>query len=85
MKFTEAEVKFLLKSHRIENAAGQARELRASTNLSELGCPRSVFDRVLEDRARRLGGKFAEFRAMSMARPAPADDLDARVQGSSLF
>ncbi len=62
MKFTEAEVRFLIGEHRLETATC-GRGLRAAVDMRELGCPAAIFEKILEDRARRLGTKFTEFRA----------------------
>jgi hypothetical protein len=81
VKFSEAEIRFLLQSHRLENAT-VSRSLATAVDLRSLGCPERIFNRVLEDRARRLGAKFTEFRSQPKA---PETDLDSRVQAAKLF
>jgi hypothetical protein len=82
--FTSEEVRFLLGTHPVERAVHDGREvLSGGADLRALGCPERLFLRVLEGRARKIGNKFAEFRAAQ--RPATADDLDSRIAGSKLF
>ena len=87
MKFSESEIRFLLRPRVAETADMNGnRNLTPIRDLRELGCPAAVFQKVLESRARRLGKQFAEFRASSAAAvEIPATDLDSRIAGSKLF
>jgi len=80
MQFEEREIRFL----RQEFATQRLRPIR---DLRELGCPARIFERVLEDRARKLGPEFAKFRAEdSLTTTAPLQaDLAARVESAKLF
>ena len=62
MTFTQEEVRFLLEPRRIEYANKMVYELRQAVDTRDLGCPEHIFFRVLEDRAKRMGTKFWEFR-----------------------
>lgn len=91
MQYSEPEIKFLMGQHKVERAMlnGEQRGLGAILDLREIGCPPHVFEKILEDRAQKLGRKFVEFR-MSQQRdreavPIPASDLDTRVEASKLF
>ena len=89
MQFTQQEVAFLLKPHKLETADrnGQ-RTISAALDLRTLGCPQVIFTRVLEDRARKLGSKFVEFRNQQYAELAPsvpATDLDVQIAASRPF
>jgi hypothetical protein len=68
IKFSEEDIKFLLEKHEIEVVPGKTRELREAYDIRTLGCPAHIFERVLADRADRLGDKFREFRARQAAR-----------------
>ncbi len=86
MKFSEEEVRFLLATHRLEFAAGEPRPLREMHDLRALGCPTPLFNSVLEDRARRLGRKFTEFRfAHSASVGAVQPSLEDRITATKLF
>jgi hypothetical protein len=67
MNFSEREIRFLTAHHQLEYATTGRRELREIVDMRELGCPDRVFFRVLEDRARKLGPKWAEFRSAGRA------------------
>jgi hypothetical protein len=87
--FTEREIKFLIQPHKVETAdRGGSRTLSAAQDLRELGCPTSIFNRVLESRARKLGAKFAEFRNQQyreQPQGAPASDLEAEIAAAKLW
>jgi hypothetical protein len=87
--FTEREIKFLIQPHKMETAdRGGSRTLFAAHDLRELGCPASIFNRVLEGRARKLGPKFAEFRKQQyreQPQGTPASDLDAQIAAAKLW
>jgi hypothetical protein len=86
MKFDEAEIRFLLQPHGIETANGRTRELRSMVDLRTLGCPAHLLERVLEDRARKLGNKFTEFRNQQAAPVAtPQPSLVDQVAAAKLF
>lgn len=89
MQFTEAEVQFLIRPHRVETAdRNPGRVLAETVDMRALGCPAHIFERVLESRAQRLGAKFVEFRnaqRVAAIAPTPDLDLDARVAASKLF
>jgi len=82
--FSEPEIQFLMQSHKVETADKVNRCLAAVSDLRNLGCPASVFNRVLEDRARKLGSRFVEWRNRR-GETTPPDDLSQRIQGSKLF
>jgi len=86
---SEPEIKFLLGSQLVEYATadnGSRRSLSPMTDIRELGCPSHVFERVLEDRARRLGSRFAEFRNRQRTEAAaPQGDLESRIEAAKLF
>jgi hypothetical protein len=82
--FSESEVRFLLGVHALETASG-TRFIKEGQDLAQLGCPERIFQRVLEDRARRLGSKFTQFRAAQGHGSAPAVDLDQSIEASKLF
>jgi len=82
--FSEPEIQFLMQSHKVETADRINRSLAAVADLRTLGCPASIFDRVLEDRARKLGSRFVEWRNRR-SETKPPDDLAQRVEGSKLF
>jgi hypothetical protein len=87
--FTEREIKFLIQPHKMETAdRGGSRALSAAHDLRELGCPTSIFNRVLESRARKLGPKFAEFRNQQhreQPQGTPASDLGSALAAERLF
>jgi hypothetical protein len=87
--FTEREIKFLIQPHKMETAdRGGSRTLSAAHDLRELGCPTSIFNRVLEGRARKLGAKFAEFRNqqhIEQSQGAHATDLEAQIAAARLW
>ena len=87
--FTEREIKFLIQPHKMETAdRGGSRTLSAAHDLRELGCPTSIFNRVLESRARKLGAKFAEFRNQQhreQPHGTSASDLDAQIAAAKLW
>ena len=87
MKFTEEEIRFLIKPRVVETAdLNGNRQLGAAVDLRQLGCPAAIFQKVLESRARRCAKAFAEFRSSSAAVvEIPATDFDARIAGSGLF
>ena len=80
MRFNAAEIRFLQQ----ENAT---RRLRALGDLRELGCPGHIFERILEDRASRLGSDFAKFKSeQSAAVVAPTQPgLAERIEAAKLF
>ena len=77
MNFTENEVRFL------SNAHGR---LQPIVDVRKLGCPESVFNRILEDRAKKLGNTFTEFRA-THSQPSTAEEtsLAAEIAANKLF
>jgi hypothetical protein len=82
--YTASEVGFLLGAHPLELAVANGRDvLPADCDLRALGCPERIFHRILEQRARKLGNTFTEFRATQ--RPATADDLDSKIAGAKIF
>jgi hypothetical protein len=88
MRFTEAEVRFLIGEHYAPG--GQREVLRPITDTRKLGCPEPLFFKVLEQRAKKLGKSLAEFRAQMGAAPrcpncSPQGDLAGQVQGTRLF
>jgi hypothetical protein len=86
--FSDAEIAFLIRPHRVETADRHTRSLDGVVDLRKLGCPSGIFNLVLESRARRLGPKFAEFRRQQRPPRGGAttqDDLTQRVQASKLF
>jgi hypothetical protein len=82
--YSEAEIAFLTQSHRVETADRRSRTMPFVTDLRQIGCPPHIFNRILEDRARRLGRAFAEWRTRR-GESSPQDDLDARVAASKLW
>lgn len=88
MQFTEKEIQFLIRPHKTETAHLGCRALSAAQDLRTLGCPAAIFNRVLEDRARRLGTKFVEFRNeqhVEQTQSVPATDLDVQIAASHPF
>lgn len=90
MQFTEPEVRFLIGEHYAPG--GQREVLRPIVDTRRLGCPERIFFGVLEQRARKLGKTFAEFRAQVAAPRCPScsgaphdDGLPGRVQATKLF
>ena len=74
MRFNEVEVRFLRGEHAM---AG----LRPIRDLRELGCPARIFEKILDQRARKLG-PLDTLRVNA----APAtDDLDQRISASKLW
>jgi hypothetical protein len=62
--------------------------MSAAHDLRELGCPTSIFNRVLESRARKLGAKFAEFRNQQyreQSHGTSASDLEAQIAAAKLW
>jgi hypothetical protein len=90
MEFSPAEIQFLTQPHAPETADRQRPKLQPMADLRSLGCPANIFNRVLEDRARRLGSRFTEFRA-SQNRAAHASQvaagmgLDERIAAAKPF
>jgi hypothetical protein len=87
MSFTESEVRFLMQPHKAEHATGN-RELSPVRDLRMMGCPSRIFEKILEDRARKLGRKFVEFRSSNEIAPAPNGEIVAielAVENSKLF
>jgi hypothetical protein len=80
MKFSEDEIRFLLKPHTVETAA-RVRDMSPAVDLRALGCPARLFEEILEDRAKKLGAKFTEFHNQGTRQ----DDLHDRIQSSKLF
>jgi hypothetical protein len=86
MQFTEQEIKFLLRPHKLETAAVGSRPLAAAIDLRTIGCPPAIFNGVLERRARQLGPKFAEFRSQQAPlESATENDLNAKIQVAKLW
>jgi hypothetical protein len=79
-QFNEAEIAFILQSHRPEHADG-TRELRGAIDLRTLGCPDRVFESVLRSRSQKLGARWHEFRSAQRATGTTplASDLDTEV------
>ncbi|MFZ0820036.1 MAG: hypothetical protein WAM91_08190 [Candidatus Acidiferrales bacterium] len=86
MQFSPEEIRFLLAGH-VERAATTARPiLREAVDLREIGCPDVIFNSVLEQRARKLGRKFVEFRAAHSATAIPGElALEDRISAAKLF
>jgi hypothetical protein len=82
--FSEREIRFLLGRHTTETTTG-TRETREMTDLRNLGCPESVFNRVLSHRALKLGKMFAEFRNANSSTSAPNNSLDEAISSAKLF
>ena len=80
MKFSEPEMRFL----RQENAT---LKLKPMADLRAIGCPQVVFEKILEERARKLGGEWARFRDehKTPATQSSQPDLDARIAAARLF
>ena len=86
MKYSEAEIAFLIRPHKVETADMRERALRQAVDLRQLGCPAAIFEKVLESRARKLGSKFIEFRnQQTILAGTSASDLDSLVAGNRLF
>ncbi len=88
MQFTELEVRFLIGEH--HTPGGEREVLRGIVDTRKLGCPEHLFFKVLEQRARKLGKSFAEFRAQVAAPHCPncsprQDGLASQVQAVKLF
>ena len=80
MEFNEVEVWFL----RQEFARLR---LKPIADLRLIGCPAQIFERILEQRAKKLGKSFEDLRADAVAKvTAPSsDDLSQRIQSCRLF
>jgi hypothetical protein len=80
MQFNVAEVRFLRQEHAMHR-------LNPIQDLRELGCPAHIFQRILEQRAKKLGPDFERLRndAAANATAPSSDDLSQRIQSSKLF
>ena len=77
MNFTENEVRFLSNAHP---------RLQPIIDMRKLGCPESVFNRILDDRAKKLGNAFTEFRASHNEPPTAEEaNLAAEIAANKLF
>lgn len=77
MTFTENEVRFLARAHG---------RLVPIADIRQLGCPEAIFNRILEDRARKLGNVFTEFRAgIKSTATATEANLAAEIAANKLF
>lgn len=94
--FSEKEIAFLTTHHveTIETATlgrtviRQRRIMEEVRDLRQLGCPQSLFFRVLEQRAKQLGRAWVEFRnSQRSAAPVPTgeSDLASAVEAAKLF
>jgi hypothetical protein len=81
--FSESEINFLMQKH-VETAAGN-RTLKPVQDLREMGCPLPIFNRILEDRARKLGNKFAEFRSSNKPSTLADAPLDSQIEAVKLW
>ena len=80
--FTEAEVRFLSREHAALGLK-QFPDVRPET-LRNRSYSERVIQRVLEERARRLGPLFAEFQNKGAA-PTPTTDLQAEIAAEKLW
>ena len=87
MPFTEEEITFLLRPHKLEFATNGQRSLSPAKDLRALGCPAPIFTGVLERRAKALGSKFVEFRNQQHVESVPvlATDLESEVAAAKLW
>jgi hypothetical protein len=85
MQFNEKEIRFLMTSQQVENSIGGNRRPAEAVDLREIGCPPQIFNRILEQRARKLGNKFAEFRAQNQYHSPSQPDLTDRLTAAKLF
>lgn len=78
MTFTENEVRFLSLNHG---------RLSPIFDVRTLGCSESIFFKILEDRARKLGNEFTEFRNSNNKPTETASDtnLAAEIAANKLF
>lgn len=95
--FSEKEIAFLTQHHTetVETATlghtviRQRRIMDEARDLRQLGCPQSVFFKVLERRAKQLGRAWVEFRnAQRSAAPVPPGeppDLSSAASAAKLF
>ena len=87
--YSESEIRFLMGSHSVEHAAGRTRELVRMVDLRQIGCPAPLFERILADRASKLGRKFTEFRAGERIAPVSNGGevvaLELEVENAKLF
>jgi hypothetical protein len=75
-------------SHSVEHATGRTRELVRMVDLRQLNCPAPLFERILADRAAKLGRKFTEFRTSQRIAPQPNGEIVAielAVENAKLF
>lgn len=83
--YNEAEIKFLMTaSHQVENASGN-RMLRDTVDLRAIGCPERMFNRLLEQRARKAGSRFAEFRSQNQLTVPTVKSLEMELASAKLF
>jgi hypothetical protein len=78
MQFNAAEVRFLRLEHAMHGLA-------PVKDLRELGCPAHIFEKILEQRAKKLGPDFERLRKDAAATAPSPDDLSQRIQSSKLF
>ena len=83
--YSESEIRWLSGGHQIETAAGP-RELKSLVDVRQLGCPPSVFERVLQDRERKMQKAFTEFRQSNKSVTSmEAPSLEMQIAESKLF
>jgi hypothetical protein len=87
--YTEPEIRFLLQRHRTETADRSSHPLAEGIDLRQLGCPARLFEKILEQRARKLGPAFAEFRnsqrSISTEAAPSAAELTMLLNAEKLF
>jgi len=79
--FSEAEVRFISREHAALGLK-EFPDVRPAT-LRNRSYSERVIQRVLEERARRLGPLFTEFQSKTTA--TPANDLEATLAADRLF
>jgi hypothetical protein len=92
-RFTETEIRFLLGAPSVENYGGDVVSGHFE-DMRKKGCPEHLFNRVVEDRARRLKGKrLQEFRNLTsgatvptvQATPQAEQKLVSQIEAEKLF
>ena len=79
MKFTQAELRFLVGHHS---------RLASVENVDFSSCPEPIFQRIMEARAKKLGPVFEAFRKEQAPHVGPLPtqpDLNTQIASSKLF
>jgi hypothetical protein len=83
--YTDREIRFLLAPTQVENSIGGNRTLTEAIDLRQIGCPTSLFAKVCERRAKKLGAKFAEFRSNNQITVPSSKSVELELAAAKLF